>query len=75
MLLGAGRKKKEDPIDPAAGITLISKMGDKVSKGDIICQLRTNLDEIDDAMEKVKGAFVIKDEKPKTNPFIYNIIR
>lgn len=75
MLLGAGRKKKEDPIDPAAGITLISKMGDKVSKGDIICQLRTNLDEIDDAMEKVQGAFVIKDEKPKTNPFIYNIIR
>lgn len=75
MLLGAGRKKKEDPIDPAAGITLISKMGDKVNKGDIICQLRTNLDEIDDAMEKVQGAFVIKDEKPKTNPFIYNIIR
>lgn len=75
MLLGAGRKTKEESIDPAAGIRLVKKIGDRVDKGSVICQLMTNLDEFDDAIDKVKGAFVINDEKPETKPYIYNIIR
>ena len=75
MLLGAGRKTKEESIDPAAGIRLVKKIGDKLDKGSVICQLMTNLDEFDDAIDKVKGAFVINDEKPETKPYIYNIIR
>lgn len=75
MLLGAGRKTKEESIDPAAGIRLVKKIGDRVDKGSVICQLMTNLDEFGDAIDKVKGAFVINDEKPETKPYIYNIIR
>jgi len=75
MLLGAGRMKKEDPIDYAAGISLKKKIGDKVNLGEVICELKTNLEQFDDAIMKVKNAFVIKDEKPETKPYIYNIIR
>ena len=41
-LLGAGRTKKEDPIDPAAGIRLCAKTGDYVKKGDPMAILYTN---------------------------------
>lgn len=42
VLLGAGREKKEDEIDYAAGILLRKKMGDAVQKGDVIAHLFTN---------------------------------
>ena len=37
VLLGAGRIKKEDAIDFAAGITLRKKLGDAVQPGDVLC--------------------------------------
>ena len=42
MLLGAGRRTKDDFIDHAAGITLNKKIGDKVLKGETLCVLHTN---------------------------------
>ena len=40
--LGAGRKTKEDKIDPAAGIIFKIKIGDYVKKGDVIAELHTS---------------------------------
>ena len=37
--LGAGREKLGDAIDPAAGIVLSKKLGEKVSKGDVLLTL------------------------------------
>lgn len=48
--LGAGRKTKEDKIDPKAGIVLFKKIGDYVNKGDIICELHS------DSKSKIKSA-------------------
>jgi pyrimidine-nucleoside phosphorylase len=42
MSLGAGRMKKEDPIDYSAGIMLNKKIGDKVEKGEALAWLHTN---------------------------------
>ena len=39
MLLGAGRARKEDLIDPAAGLILLKKTGDGVQKGEPIAKL------------------------------------
>ncbi len=36
LLLGAGRNRKEDTIDPLAGIRLFKKTGDAVCRGDIL---------------------------------------
>ena len=41
MLLGAGRRKKEDAIDMGAGILLSAKVGDYVRQGDVIAELFT----------------------------------
>ena len=38
--LGAGRGKKDDPIDPAVGITLEKKIGDKVEVGQVIAVIQ-----------------------------------
>ncbi len=40
--LGAGRKTKEDSIDPLAGIIFNKRLGDKVNKGDVLAELHTN---------------------------------
>lgn len=40
--LGAGRLRKEDRIDPTAGITLTSKIGDPVAEGALLATLRTS---------------------------------
>ncbi len=39
--LGAGRKTKEDKIEPKAGIIFNSKIGDKIKKGEVIAELRS----------------------------------
>ncbi len=39
LTLGAGRKKKTDKIDPAAGVELLAKPGDRVEAGDPVARL------------------------------------
>jgi pyrimidine-nucleoside phosphorylase len=39
VLLGAGRERKDDPVDPAAGIRLFQKPGAVVRAGDVILEL------------------------------------
>jgi thymidine phosphorylase len=40
--LGAGRMKKDDKIDPTAGIIFNYKIGDKIKKGDVIAEIFSN---------------------------------
>lgn len=39
LLLGAGRESQDAQIDPWAGIRLEKKVGDKVTKGEVLCRL------------------------------------
>ncbi|MDD3888476.1 MAG: pyrimidine-nucleoside phosphorylase, partial [Syntrophomonadaceae bacterium] len=66
MLLGAGRKTKEDSIDFSAGITMLKKVGDQVNKDDTLCVLHTNLQEHDAAERVALKAFAINESKPQT---------
>ncbi len=42
VLLGGGREKKEDSVDPAVGIIVHKKLGDKVSAGEALCTVHYN---------------------------------
>jgi len=42
MKLGAGRQKKDDIIDPAVGIWVYKKVGDKVKKGEVFAKILAN---------------------------------
>jgi thymidine phosphorylase len=39
VLLGAGREKKGDPVDHAAGIVIRAAVGDLVTRGDPVLEL------------------------------------
>lgn len=75
MMLGAGRRKKEDPIDYAAGITLKAKIGTHVKVGDVLCILHTNSDAVDEAVETVKSAYQFGKEAPEALKYVYEIIQ
>lgn len=65
MLLGAGRMKKDDVIDPAAGIIFNSRVGDSVGEGEIIATLFSENESSFDAAAALLGAAVaVSDEPP-----------
>ena len=41
-LLGAGRMRKEDPVDPAVGVTFHAKQGDRLDRGQPIATVHYN---------------------------------
>jgi pyrimidine-nucleoside phosphorylase len=45
VLLGGGREKKEDSVDPAVGIVVHKKLGDQVSAGEPLCTVHYNSQE------------------------------
>ena len=42
VVLGGGREKKEDAVDPAVGIVLHLKLGDSVAAGEPLCTVHSN---------------------------------
>lgn len=75
MLLGAGRRTKEDIIDYGAGISLKKKLGDRVELDEVICVLHTELTNTTEAEAKAFEAFEISETKPELEPYIYKIIQ
>ena len=74
--LGAGRVKQTDIIDPAAGIVLSAKTGDKVKKGDTLCTLYTSSpDRADEAERIFRGAVTLAPQPTTRPPLIYGIIK
>lgn len=69
--LGAGRKTREDEIDPAAGIILRKKTGDKVYMDETIALLYTNNKSGQNISEKIfTEALTISDKKPALRPLV-----
>lgn len=75
MQLGAGRQKKEDSIDYAAGIVLDAKPGSAVCAGDRIATLYAEREELfDDALATLSDAFEIADSAPKPIPMVIDTV-
>jgi pyrimidine-nucleoside phosphorylase len=74
-MIGAGRDKKEDSIDPAVGIILEVKAGEKVEAGSILCRLYyTKEDRVEEAAEKVEDAFHISAQRPLDRELILEVV-
>lgn len=72
VLLGAGRIKKEDSIDFAAGITMHKKLGDYVKAGESICTFYADDESLFAAADEMyRGGLVIRDEPPTLPPLVY----
>ncbi len=64
-VLGAGRLRKEDSVDHAAGIYLTKKVGDFAKKGEAVAYLHTNREDTVGAAEKLlEEGTVVADTAP-----------
>ena len=73
--LGGGRMKLNDVIDMSAGIYLNKKVGDFAKKGELLCTLHTNKDNVEAIVEQVKKAYLFQDEPIKeSDSLTHNLI-
>ena len=75
MMLGGGREKKEDSVDPGVGLVLEKKIGDAVERGATLCNVHYNLDSrLPYAMNLLSECFEIGDHAPAGQPLVRKII-
>ncbi len=76
VILGAGREKKGDQIDPSAGIVLKKKTGDYVKKGEPLAVFYTDDEgKIEGAKQEFLDAFTFGNERTQPQKLIYKIIK
>jgi thymidine phosphorylase len=74
--LGAGRARKEDPVQAAAGVLCLAKPGDRVEAGAPLLELHTDTpDAVPSALAALEGAFEIGDAAPEPGPLVIDLVR
>lgn len=72
---GAGRLRKEDPVDLSAGIYLHKKVGDKVAAGDVLATAYGNDQaKLEIGAAEAMRAFVIGDDAPEKEALVKEVL-
>ena len=76
VVLGGGRERKEDDVDPAVGLVVHKKIGDPVSIGEPLATLHYNSDaRVSEARERVAGAYRIAPvPRESVRPLVLQVI-
>jgi pyrimidine-nucleoside phosphorylase len=70
--LGAGRKTKDDAIDPSVGIWMHKRIGDHIKKGDRLCTLYANDEsKLNTALEALQGSIRISQTSCEMPKLVY----
>ena len=73
--MGAGRRTKEDVIDPAVGIVMNKRLGDRVSPGEALATLHARTEESAGlAADAVKRALSFSDAPADKPKLVYAVI-
>ena len=75
--LGAGRTRKDDPVQPGAGVELHARPGAKVRGGEPLLTLHTDTpDRFDAALRDLEGGYEIAPEgsRPAPGPLVLDRI-
>jgi pyrimidine-nucleoside phosphorylase len=73
--LGAGRKVKTDAIDPAVGLVLRKKVGDKVEAGESLLEIHAQSSgQADSIKDSLLQGYIFSDEPAAAPPLIDKII-
>jgi pyrimidine-nucleoside phosphorylase len=77
VILGGGREKKEDSVDPSVGILVHKKVGDSVSAGEALCTVHYNSKPLAERAKKlVEHSYEIGDSAPAhVRPLIHQVIK
>jgi pyrimidine-nucleoside phosphorylase/thymidine phosphorylase len=74
-MIGAGRNTKEESIDPAVGVILEVKVGQKIDSGSILCRIYHTSDEhLAEAAELVEDAFKISNQPVEERDLILEVV-
>jgi thymidine phosphorylase len=74
--LGAGRARKEDAVDPAAGVRLLVTPGEPVAAGQPLLELHTDRPEtLAAARAALAGAVTVADTAPNRGPLVIADVR
>ena len=76
LVLGGGRNTKEDAINPAVGLTVHRKIGDKVNKGEALCTLHYDDDrQLSESKSLVEAAYKLSATAPPARrPLVRRVI-
>ena len=75
VVLGAGRMKKGDSIDPAVGISVMVKVGDAVEIGQPLFVVHARSDDaVEEAKQQLKNAVKIVKEEVAPLPLFYGLV-
>jgi pyrimidine-nucleoside phosphorylase/thymidine phosphorylase len=76
VVLGGGREKKEDSVDPAVGIVLHHKVGDQITAGEPLCTVHFNSGaKAASAAQLLLDSYQISDTAPEKKPLVHRVIR
>jgi pyrimidine-nucleoside phosphorylase len=74
-MIGAGRNTKEDSIDPAVGVILEVKVGQKIEAGSILCRIyHTSEEHLAEASDLVEDAFKISQHPVEERELILEVV-
>jgi pyrimidine-nucleoside phosphorylase len=75
VILGGGRERKEDSVDPAVGIVLHKKVGDKINAGEALATIYYNAEpKAQRARQLIEQSCEIGDAAPAKRPLIHRVI-
>jgi thymidine phosphorylase len=73
--LGAGRMKKGDPIDPAVGLVLLAKVGDRLAAGDPLVEVHArDAGQVAAIRDELLAAYQWGDEAPPRGPLVIETV-
>ncbi len=76
VILGGGRERKEDSVDPAVGIVVQKKLGDRVEASEPLCIIHCHSDaQAAPAKKMLEDSYTIADAPPASPPLIHRVIR
>jgi pyrimidine-nucleoside phosphorylase len=74
-MIGAGRDRKDEAIDPAVGIILEVKVGEKVDAGSVLCRIYyTREERVEEAADRVEDSFRISGQKADERNLILEVV-
>lgn len=76
VILGGGRERKEDSVDPAVGIVLHKKVGDQVAAGEPLATIHYNAEAVAlRARQLIEESCVVTEEAPlRERPLVHRVI-
>jgi pyrimidine-nucleoside phosphorylase len=74
-MLGGGREKKEDKIDPGVGLEFHKRIGDRVEKGETLATIHYNADtKLAEAKNLIASSYTVGETAPSPRPLIRRVV-